>query len=70
MDPASAHQVLVRGRPGRLRLVPLDATRFVPITPAFVSRLAAGLHAPGARLAYRIASQPDLAALIGLGIMY
>lgn len=70
MDPASAQHVLVRARPGTVRLVPLDATRFVPITPAFVSRLAADQNAPGARLAYRIASQPELAALIELGIMY
>jgi purine nucleosidase len=70
MDPASAQRVLTRARPGSVRLVPLDATRFVPITPAFVSRLAADQNAPGARLAYRIASQPDLAALIDLGIMY
>jgi purine nucleosidase len=70
LDPASAQQVLVRARPGTIRLVPLDATRFVPITPAFVSRLAADQNAPGARLAYRIASQPELMALIELGIMY
>jgi purine nucleosidase len=70
MDPASAHQVLVRARPGTVHLVPLDATRFVPITPAFVSRLAADQSTPGARIAYRIASQPDLTALIELGIMY
>jgi purine nucleosidase len=70
MDPPSAQQVLFRARPGSVRLVPLDATRFVPITPAFVSRLAADQNAPGARLAYRIASQPDLMALIDLGIMY
>jgi purine nucleosidase len=70
MDPASAQQVLVRARPGTVRLVPLDATRFVPITPAFVSRLGADQNAPGARLAYRIASLPDQMALIDLGIMY
>ncbi|MFC6021930.1 nucleoside hydrolase [Plantactinospora solaniradicis] len=70
MDPASAQRTLVRARPGSVRLVPLDATRFVPITPAFVSRLGADQNAPGARIAYRIASQPDLAALIELGIMY
>jgi inosine-uridine nucleoside N-ribohydrolase len=51
-------------------MVPLDATASVPITQAFVARLAADQHAPGARIAYRIASQPDLAALIDLGIMY
>ncbi len=70
MDPASAQQVLARARPGTVRLVPLDATRFVPITPAFVARLAADQNAPGARLAYRIASQPELTALIDLGVMY
>ncbi|MBE1488436.1 nucleoside hydrolase [Plantactinospora soyae] len=70
LDPGSAQRMLTRARPGVVRLVPLDATRFVPITPAFVSRLGADQHAPGARIAYRIASQPDLAALIDLGIMY
>jgi purine nucleosidase len=70
MDPVSASQALARARPGTVHLVPLDATRFVPITPDFVSRLAADQNAPGARIAYRIASQPDLAALIDLGIMY
>ncbi|GAA3761812.1 nucleoside hydrolase [Plantactinospora mayteni] len=70
MDPPSAQRMLLRARPGTVRLVPLDATRFVPITPEFVTRLGADQSAPGARIAYRIASQPDLAALIDLGIMY
>jgi inosine-uridine nucleoside N-ribohydrolase len=51
-------------------LVPLDATASAPITQSFVARLAADQHAPGARLAYRIASQPDMVALIDLGVMY
>jgi purine nucleosidase len=70
LDPVSARAVLCRARPGSVFMVPLDATASVPITPAFVARLAADQHAPGARLAYRIVSQPDLAALIDLGIMY
>jgi purine nucleosidase len=70
MDPVSARAVLHRARPGGIRLVPLDATAAVPITQAFVARLAADQQAPGARLAYRIVSQPDLMALIDLGIMY
>jgi purine nucleosidase len=70
LDPAATRRVLRRARPGTVHLVPLDATRLVPITPAFVARLAADQHAPGARLAYRIVRQPDLAALIDLGIMY
>jgi purine nucleosidase len=70
LDPASARTALRRARPGSVSMVPLDATASVPITPAFVARLAADQHAPGARLAYRIVSQPDLAALIDLGIMY
>jgi purine nucleosidase len=41
----------------------------VPITPAFIERLAADQQAPGARIAYRILSQPNLVALINLGIM-
>ncbi|MEU4427579.1 nucleoside hydrolase [Actinoplanes sp. NPDC024001] len=70
MDPVSAQAVLRTARSGTLRLVPLDATAAVPITPAFVARLAADQQAPGARITYRIVSQPDLAALISLGIMY
>ncbi|WP_328471046.1 nucleoside hydrolase [Actinoplanes sp. NBC_00393] len=70
MDPVSARAVLQRARPGTVRLVPLDATAAVPITQDFVARLAADQNAPGARLTYRIVSQPDLAALIDLGIMY
>ncbi len=70
MDPVSADAVLRTARPGTIRMVPLDATAAVPITQDFVARLAGDQHAPGARLAYRIASQPDLAALIDLGIMY
>lgn len=70
LDPVSAGAVLRLARPGSIRLVPLDATANVPITQAFVARLAADQQAPGARLTYRIVSQPDLAALIDLGIMY
>jgi purine nucleosidase len=70
LDPASARSMLRKARPGSVRLVPLDATESVPITQAFVARLAADQHAPGARLAYRIVTQPDMAALIDLGIMY
>lgn len=70
MDPASARKVLTTARPGTIRLVPLDATAAVPITQAYIARLGADRHAPGARIAYRVATQPDLAALIDLGIMY
>ena len=70
LDPVSAQAVLCRARAGSIRMVPLDATAHVPITQAFVARLAADQHAPGAALAYSIVSQPDLAALIDLGIMY
>jgi purine nucleosidase len=70
MDPVSARAVLCRARPGSVFMVPLDATASVPITQAFVTRLAADRHAPGADVAYRIVSQPDMVALIDLGIMY
>ena len=70
MDPVSARDLLRKARPGSVHMVPLDATAAVPITPAFIERLAADQHAPGARLAYRILSQPDLIALVNLGIMY
>ena len=70
MDPVSARTVLRRARPGSVHLVPLDATAAAPITGGFIARLAADQQAPGARLTYRIVSQPDLRALIDLGIMY
>jgi purine nucleosidase len=70
LDPVSARALLRAARPGTVHLVPLDASASVPITQAFIARLAADQHAPGARLAYAIASQPDLSALIDLGIMY
>jgi purine nucleosidase len=70
LDPVSAGDVLRRARPGSVHLVPLDATASLPITRTFIDRLAADQHAPGARVAYRIATQPDLLALIDLGIMY
>jgi inosine-uridine nucleoside N-ribohydrolase len=40
------------------------------LVTTIVARLAADQHAAGTRLAHRIVSQPDLAALIDLGIMY
>jgi purine nucleosidase len=70
LDPVSAQAVLRRARPGGLSMVPLDATASVPITRAFIGRLAADQTTAGARLAYRIVSQPDLLALVDLGIMY
>ncbi|GIF75902.1 nucleoside hydrolase [Asanoa siamensis] len=70
MDPPAARAVLRDARPGTVHLVPLDATASVPITQDYVARLAADQHAPGARITYRIASHPEMAALIDLGIMY
>ncbi|XVU23460.1 nucleoside hydrolase [Actinoplanes sp. CA-054009] len=70
MDPVSARAVVRSARPAGVRLVPLDATAAVPITQDFVARLGADQQAPGARLVHAIASQPDMKALIDLGIMY
>jgi len=70
LDPASARSVLRKPPAGLVHLVPLDATASVPITQTFVAQLAADQNAPGAQLAYRIVSQPELSALIDLGIMY
>jgi purine nucleosidase len=70
MDPVSARTVLRRARAGSVYMVPLDATESAPITQSFIARLAADQQAPGARLTYRIVSQPDLVELIDLGIMY
>ncbi|WP_433365675.1 nucleoside hydrolase [Actinoplanes sp. CA-142083] len=67
MDPASARDVLRRAA---IRMVPLDATAAVPITQDYIARIGADQQAPGARIVHRIATQPDLAALIDLGIMY
>ena len=70
MDPVSARAVLRNARPGSVHMVPLDATESAPITQSFIARLAADQQAPGARLTYRIVSQPDMVELIDLGIMY
>ena len=70
LDPVSARTVLRTARPGSVHLVPLDATASLPITQAYVARLAADQQAPGARITYRIVSHPEMAALIDLGIMY
>lgn len=68
MDPPAARAVL--RRPGTIRMVPLDATAAVPITQDYVARLGADPQAPGARIVHAIATQPDLAALIDLNIMF
>jgi purine nucleosidase len=70
LDPVSARAVLRMARRGTVHMVPLDATASVPITRAFIDRLAADQQAPGADLTHRILSQPDLVALVDLGIMY
>ncbi|MDR7275372.1 nucleoside hydrolase [Catenuloplanes atrovinosus] len=67
LDPVSAALVLDRAR---VDLVPLDATRFVPITTDFVARLGAQRSAPAADITYRIVSHPILAALIAQDVMY
>ncbi|HEV2780454.1 MAG TPA: nucleoside hydrolase [Actinophytocola sp.] len=67
LDPASARSVL---RTAPVRLIPLDATQFVPITPDIVDRIAADQHTPSARIVHRIISHPELTTLIGLGVMF
>jgi purine nucleosidase len=49
---------------------PQPTTHGFRITQSFIARLAADQQAPGARLTYRIVSQPELVELIDLGIMY
>ncbi|WP_053207601.1 nucleoside hydrolase [Jiangella muralis] len=51
------------------RLVPLDATNDVPITPQFVQHLGAERRTPAADIVYGLVSHPEVAPLIDLGIM-
>jgi purine nucleosidase len=67
LDPVSARAVF---RVAPVRLIPLDATRFVPITPAFVAQLAADARTPSARLVVRIVTHPALTPLIEQGFVF
>lgn len=51
------------------RLVPLDATNDVPITPRFVQLLGAEGRTPAAEIVFGLVSHPEVTPLIELGIM-
>lgn len=51
------------------RLVPLDATNDVPITPQFVQRLGAEGRTPAAGIVHGLVSHPEVAPLVEQGIM-
>jgi purine nucleosidase len=69
IDPAAGQAVLAKGA-GRVRLVPLDATNDVPITPAFVDRLRADHRTPAADIVLGIASHPEIAPFIATGEVF
>lgn len=68
-DPAATRAAL-RAYAGVARLVPLDATDDVPVTQAFVDRLAADSTTPSADLVHAIASHPALAPLLAVGGLF
>jgi len=70
LDPASARTVFHTLAPGVTHIVPLDATNFVPITPAFVDRLGADQRTISAQLVDRIMTQPAMADGIKAGIFF
>jgi purine nucleosidase len=67
IDPAAAQTVFTSLPTMRVRLIPLDATNQVPVTPAFVARLQADHHTAEADLVAAIASDPTTTELITLG---
>ncbi|WP_163566761.1 nucleoside hydrolase [Fodinicola feengrottensis] len=70
VDPAAPASVFGVMRRGSVRLVPLDATSHVPITPAYVDRLGGAARTDQARLVHSIVTQPDVASLITLGGLF
>jgi purine nucleosidase len=70
IDPPAAQRVLTAVPPWTVRLVPLDATNHVPITPAFVDRLSADQETAEAQMVHSIVTQPIASFGIGLGLFY
>jgi purine nucleosidase len=66
IDPAADQAVLENGA-GRARLVPLDATNDVPITPEFVDRLRADHRTVAADIVLGIATHPEVVPSIEVG---
>jgi inosine-uridine nucleoside N-ribohydrolase len=70
LDPASARTVFRTLPPDVAHIVPLDATNFVPITPAFVDQLTADQQTVSARLVDRIMTQPAMTDGIAAGFYF
>jgi purine nucleosidase len=70
LDPPSARTVFHTLAPGVAHIVPLDATNFVPITPAFIDKLSADQQTVSARIVDRIMTQPAMTDGIKAGIFF
>lgn len=72
IDPPAARAVLgASGQHGLdVRLVPLDATRKVPITAEYVRRVDAAASTPEARVVQAILHQPFITEQVRLGTMF
>jgi purine nucleosidase len=70
IDPDAADSVFATMPPGRVRIVPLDATNHAMITQDYIDRLGASARTAEARLVHRIVTQPDMPPLIELDIMF
>ena len=69
-DPASARAVFRSLSPFSIRLVPLDATRFVPITQSFVDRLQSDATTPEAQTVASIVANPLFGPAIAAGQIF
>ncbi|GAA4957443.1 inosine-uridine nucleoside N-ribohydrolase [Nonomuraea thailandensis] len=69
LDPAAARAVLTGSR-GAVRMVSLDAANEVPITGAFLDRLAADHRTPAADTVLEIVTHPEVRPLIEQALLY
>jgi purine nucleosidase len=69
LDPLAARNTFI-ALPNKIRLVPLDATQYVPVTRAFIDRLGTAAHTPEAQLVNTIISHPGLAFGIDQGAFF
>ncbi|GAA2209537.1 nucleoside hydrolase [Nonomuraea monospora] len=69
LDPAAARAVLTGSR-GAVRMVSLDAANEVPITAAFLDRLAADHGTPAADTVLEIVTHPEVLPLIEQNLLY
>lgn len=70
VDPAAAQDVFDTLRPWTVWMVPLDATNDVPITTAYVQRIASDHTTPSADVVNSILSQPIMQFGVSLGGFY